>query len=121
MLDHILTHCALLSLLLASCFFIYQSVVSYVERRAIKKLGSFAPRVRNTFPFGVDIIIRSVSHARKDTVLDFWDWIFSFTPTRLSNTAEFYLASQRIIFTADPQNIRAVLAVSVPDHLLQDW
>lgn len=120
MLDHVLAYPVLLPLLLASCTFIYQSAALYLERRAIKKFGSFAPRVRNRLPFGIDIIIRSISHARKDTVLEFWDWIFTFTPTRLCCTAEFYMARQRVIFTADPENIKAVLAVSVSNHLLQD-
>ena len=101
-----------------SCVFIYQNLISYRERKAIQKLGSFATRVPNRLPFGLDIIIRSVLHARKDTVLDFWEWIFSFTPTKTCHTAEFYLGRQRVIFTADPQNIGAVLGVSVPDFKL---
>ena len=114
MFDHVLAYPVLLPLLLASCAFIYQSTVPHLERRAIKKLGSFAPRVRNWLPFGIDLVIRSILHAREDTVLEFWDWIFKFTPTRLCCTAEFYVAQQRVIFTADPENIKAVLAVSVP-------
>lgn len=113
MLDHIVAYPILLPLLLASCTSIYQSAVSHVDGRAIKKLGSFAPRVRNRLPSGIDIVIRSISHARKDTVLEFWDWIFTCAPTRLCHTAEFYMARQRVIFTADPENIEAVLAVSV--------
>ena len=120
MLDHVLAYPILLPLLLASCTFIYQSAVSYLESRAIEKFGSFAPRVRNRLPFGIDIVIRNISHARKDTALEFWDWIFTFTPNRLCRTAEFYIASQRVIFTADPENIKAVLAVSVSNYLLQD-
>lgn len=118
MLDPSLAHSVLISLLLVSCTAVYQNVVSYLGRRAIKRLGSVAPRVRNWTPFGLDIIIRSVLHAREDTVLDFWEWIFSFTPTRTCYTAEFHLGSQRVIFTADPQNIKAVLAVSNSNHLL---
>ena len=113
MLDRVLGYLILLPLLLASCAFIYQSAVSYLESRAIERLGSFAPRVRNRLPFGIDVILRSISHSREDTLLEFWDWIFTFTPTRLCRTAEFYIANQRVIFTADPENIKAVLAVSV--------
>ena len=114
MFDHALAYPVLLPILLASFAFIYQSTVPYLERRAIKELGSFAPKVRNWLPFGIDIVIRSILHAREDTVLEFWDWIFKFTPTRLCCTAEFYIAQQRVIFTADPENIKAVLAVSLP-------
>lgn len=116
MFDHVLAYPVLLPLLLASCAFIYQSTVPYLERRAIKKLGSFAPRVRSWLPFGIDIVIRSILHAREDTVLEFWDWIFKFTPTRLCRTAEFYIAQQRVIFTADPENIKAVLATQITDY-----
>ena len=104
--------------LLVSCIFIYQSIASYLERRNIENLGSFAPRVRNRLPFGIDITVRSILHARKDAVLEFWDWIFHFSPNRSGRTAEFYIAGQRVIFTADPTNIKALLAVSVPSHLL---
>ena len=121
MLDHVLGYLILLPLLLVSCTFIYQTAVSYLESRAIERLGSFAPRVRNSLPFGIDIIFRSISHSRKDTLLELWDWIFTFTPTTLCCTAEFYIANQRVIFTADPENIKAVLAVSVSNHFLQDW
>ena len=120
MLDHVLAYPILLPLLLVSCTFIYRSALSNLESRAIEKLGSFAPRVRNRLPFGIDVIIRSISHARKDTVLEFWDWIFTFTPSKLCRTAEFYIASQRVILTADPENIKAVLAVGVLSHSLQD-
>ena len=122
MLDHILACpvAVLLSLLLATCTFIYQNAVSSLERRAIKGLGSYAPRIRNRLPFGIDIVIRSIWHARKDTVLEFWDWVFTITPTRRSHTAEFYIARQRVIFTADPENIKAVLAVGDSGHLLHN-
>ena len=80
MSDHVLAHLRPLPLLL-SCTFTYQSVVSHLDRRAINKLGSFAPRYPNSLAFGTEIIVRSISHARKDTVFEFWDWIFTFTLT----------------------------------------
>ena len=118
MLHHVLAYPVFLPLLLATCAFIYHSVALLRERRAIKKLGSFAPRIRNRLPFGIDIVIRSVLHARKDTVLDFWDWVFTFTPNRRSCTTEFYIAHQRVIFTAEPENVKAILAVGAPSHLV---
>lgn len=119
MLDRVLAYPVLLSLLLATCTLIYQSAISFLERNAIRRLGSFAPRVHNKLPFGIDIVVRSILHAHKDTVLEFWDWVFAFTPTRLSCTAEFYIARQRVIFTADPENIKAVLAVRVCGYLIR--
>lgn len=103
MLHHELAYPVFLPLLLATCAFIYHSVALLRERRAIKTLGSFAPSIRNRLPFGIDIVIHSVLYARKDTVLEFWDWVFTFTPNRCSCTAEFYIARQRVIFTADPE------------------
>ena len=123
MLDHVPLHTLLLLLLLllTSCTLIYQTLITSLERRAIKKLGSFAPRVRNRLPFGLDIVLRSLWHTHNDTVLEFWDWVFSFGPSGSYHTAEFYMARQRVIFTADPRNIRAVLAVSVHGYLVHGW
>ncbi|KAG6988843.1 cytochrome P450 52A13 [Physcia stellaris] len=106
----------LLLLLLTTCTLIYQTLLSNLESKAIRKLGSFAPRVRNRLPFGLDIVLRSVMHTRKDSVLEFWDWVFSFTPNRSGYTAEFYIGRQRVIFTADPRNVRAVLATQMSDY-----
>ena len=86
-----------------------------VERRAIAKLGLFPPQVR-AFPFGIDIVIRSLSHTRNDTEYEFWDWLFDWSPNKHSKTVDISFARQRFIFTADPENIKAILATQFDDY-----
>lgn len=61
-----------------------------------------------------------------DRDIDFWQWVFNWSPNKHSNTVELSLARQRFIFTADPENIKAVLATQFLDfgkgeQFRHDW
>ena len=115
MLDHIFAHPFLYSLLLLTSSWVYSSIAKLRENRAITKLASLAPRVRSYLPFGADILYRSVSHTNNDRDIVFWEWLFSWSPNPHSKTIEVDMARRRWIFTADPDNMRAILTTQFED------
>lgn len=117
MLDYSISHlfltCFLLFILMPT---IYLTISVFLENRALAKLGSFPPVVRAKLPFGLDVVVRSTRHTANDDDLAFWDWLFSGSPNKHSKTVEVSLARERFIFTADPENIKAILATQFSDY-----
>lgn len=126
MLDFFFSHPFLFPMLLIIFSSLYFAVRNLLENRAIAKLGSFAPKVRSYLPLGIDIVYRSVSHSHDGTDIDFWEWLFAWSPNKHSKTIEVNFARHRWIFTADPENIKAVLATQFQDFgkgrlFHEDW
>ena len=127
MIDVLYAHPSLTFLILFIVIpILYLTISVSLEDRAITKLGAFAPRVPAIIPFGIDIVLRAISHSRADTDLDFWHWLFQWLPNKHSKTIEFSLARERFIFTADPENIKAILATQFEDYgkgkpFHEDW
>lgn len=126
MFDYRFAHASILLLLLSASSCICFVIHVLRKNRAITKLGSFAPKARSYLPFGVDILYRSINHSHNDTDTDFWAWLFAWSPNEHSNTIEVGLAGQRWIFTADPENIKAILATQFQDfgkgkQFHEDW
>lgn len=115
MLESPYVHPFLFPLLLIAFSSLYLAIRNLLENRAIAKLGSFAPRVRSYLPLGVDIVYRSIRHSQNHTEIDFWEYLFNWSPNGHSKTVELFLARQRWIFTADPENIKAILAAQFQD------
>ena len=116
MLDNtFLAHPFLFALLLMIFSWLYILLLKILQNRAIGKLGSLAPQVRSYLPFGVDVLYRHVHHSRSDTDTEFWDWLFTWSPNKHSKTIEIDIVRQRWIFTADPENIKAILATQFQD------
>ena len=117
MLDYLLDHPFWTIFVLFVAFpIVYLTISVQRERRAISRLGSFPPDAPARLPFGIDILIRTVGHILDDTDLDFWHWLFQWSPNEHSKTVAVTLARQRFIFTADPDNIKAVLATQFSDY-----
>ena len=126
MLDFLLVHRSWFPLLLIASFTLYFAIRNLLEKRAIAKLGSCAPRVRSYLPFSIDVVCRSVYSSYTNTDLDFFHWLFAWSPNKHSKTVAVNLAGQRWIFTADPENIKAVLATQFQDfgkgkEFHEDW
>lgn len=45
-----------------------------------------------------------------------WEWLFSHSNSDYSKTVEFGIGGQRMILTADPENIKAILATQFSDY-----
>ena len=125
-LDCSFAHPILIPLLLIALSSLYFAICDFFGNRAIAKLGSFAPRVRSYLPFGIDVVYRTVHHSHDDTDIEFWEWLFTWSPNKHSKTIEASFARQRWIFTADPENIKAILATQFQDfgkgrQFHEDW
>ena len=93
------------------------SLISYIHKRiSIRRLGTRAARVPNYLPFGLDIVFRSVRHSLNNLDLEFWLWLFNHKTDPHSYTVETNLSGRRFIFTADPTNVKAVLASQFQDY-----
>jgi len=126
MLDSLYAHPYLTLSLLILLPFLYFNISIFLENRAIRRLGPFAPAVKTYLPFSIDIVLRSISHSHSHTDLEFWSWLFTWSPNKHSPTVEVSLARQRFIFTAEPENIKAVLATQFQDYgkgepFHEDW
>ena len=126
MLEHLYNNPTLTVTLLISVPAVYL-ILSYIyERLSIRRLGASPPQVPNYLPFSIDILIRSVRNSLADADLDFWTWLFSHRKNPHSHTVEVDLGRQRFIFTAEPENIKAVLATQFQDYgkghsFHEDW
>lgn len=69
----------------------------------------------NKYSSGLDIANISRGHLARDDDLGFWGWLYARLPSGRSKTIELTLARQRFIFTADPENVKAILATQFQD------
>lgn len=103
-------------LLLIVAYYIISTVRLLNENRKIRSLGARAP-IRPTYlPFGLDFVYEAVKYARENRTLAFWEKSFSRSPEDHNYTLEFRTTGQRVIFTADPENIKAILATQFADY-----
>jgi hypothetical protein len=97
--------------------FFASSIWSSVQtERHLSTLGSRAPAVRSWAPWGLDTLYRAVKAFSTWKNHEFWYWTFSFN--RNPNhpyTVEEVTFGERIVFTADEENIKAVLASQFQD------
>lgn len=75
---------------------------------------------------GLDIVYITTDYLARDDDLSFWAWLYARLPPGRSKTVEFTLARRRFIFTADPENIKAILATQFQEYgkgepFHQDW
>lgn len=64
---------------------------------------------------GMDIAWTSLNYTMNDKVMDFWGLLFTRAPAE-SRTIELTMARQRYIFTADPENVKAILATQFEEY-----
>lgn len=65
---------------------------------------------------GIDLAYKSLAYTSRYQDLEFWALLFSKLPPGRSRTIEMSMAGQRYIFTADPENIKAILAAQFDDY-----
>lgn len=96
---------------------------SPLVRRVFGESGTYT-LIKNAS--GLDIVYITVGYLARDDDLSFWGWLYARLPPGRSKTVEFTLARQRFIFTADPENVKAILATQFQDYgkgepFHQDW
>lgn len=86
------------------------------ENRKIRALGARAP-IRPTYlPLGLDFVYGAVKYARENRTLAFWEKSIPLGPVDHNYTFEFRTIGQRVMFTAEPENIKAILATQFQDY-----
>ncbi|KAF2101995.1 cytochrome P450 52A5 [Rhizodiscina lignyota] len=87
-----------------------------IEDRKIKALGHRAPVRPSWFPLQVDTTVDVIRHAQRNEMLEFWNHMFDNYGNPVDKyTIECRPAGRRLIFTADPENIKAILATQFQD------
>ncbi|KAI0392106.1 cytochrome P450 [Xylariaceae sp. FL0594] len=79
----------------------------------LRKLGARAPRMRSRLPFGIDIIYKQVKATMQYKNMESFLDALSVSP---NYNAEGRLLGRRLIFTGDPENIKAILATQFSDY-----
>lgn len=64
----------------------------------------------------MDLAYTSLAYTSQYRDLEFWALLYSKLPRGRSRTVEMTIAAQRFIFTADPENIKAILAAQFEDY-----
>ncbi|KAK6606379.1 cytochrome P450 52A5 [Botrytis cinerea] len=96
--------------------FVLFKVTQFVQRELkIKSLGGHTRRAKTWIPFDLDLIARSVNYGMHDKNLEAWMAFFSgYKDVRY--TVEANPGGQRTLFTAEPENIKAILATQFTDY-----
>ncbi|CAN8099497.1 unnamed protein product [Discula destructiva] len=91
------------------------------ESRRIAKIGARAPHIPSWAPLGMDIVYGAVRATVKHENMEKWNEWFARSGTDASAggngmyTSELTVMGRRTVFTADPENIKAVLATQFND------
>ncbi|KAH6980566.1 cytochrome P450 [Ilyonectria destructans] len=83
------------------------------EHIRVKRLGSYAPCIKTRVPFGLDFLAASIKATL--TRQNYTYWRDTFFQNATLWTTEVRVLNERVIFTADPENIRALLATQFGD------
>ena len=84
------------------------------EQHKLRQTGGVrAPEFRGKLPWGIDLIINKLRASAADTNHLLWENMFK---TVQNHTAEVRIIGKRIIFTDDPENIKAILATQFHDY-----
>jgi hypothetical protein len=107
--------------------FIGYRIVQQVSTDArIRKLGARAPVRKTYFPYGVDMAYEVVTHALKDLSYELWVAMFEKWCGPGRYTIEAGIGGERVVLTADPENIKAILATQFKNYgkgeqFRKDW
>lgn len=119
MIDQILDNLSGINVLLAAVALSITYYLVTLVRNDIKirRLGGYTGRVRVWLPFGIDLIYDAVKSSGRHENLQFWDYNFmQYGNKNNPYTVEASTGGQRVVFTADPENIKAILATQFNDY-----
>ncbi len=101
----------------ATVRFLYTLYKNFRVEATIASLGKHAPTIGSYAPFGLDTLARAVYAFSQWRNHDFWYWAFAFNKNpNYPWTVEDVTVGQRIIFTADEENVKAILATKFADY-----
>lgn len=97
-------------------YVIYSYVSTFLQDRRISKLGGRAGIRKSRLPFGLDTVYEAIYYALRHEGLTFWSAGFAkYATGKVPYTIESSIGGQRLILTADVENIKAILATQFTD------
>jgi cytochrome P450 len=98
-------------------YLVYGFLSDIVKDRRIRALGLRAPIRRAKLPYGLDLMYEAITRALKHDGLSFWVNNFkNFGNPNNPYTIESSIGGERLVLTADPENIKAILATQFQDY-----
>lgn len=89
-------------------------VAKYQRNRRILRLGARPPMRTTYLPFGVDFLYQIVTYMWKDLNLELWQYTFNaYAGGKYTVESD---GAERVILTADPENIKAILATQFKEY-----
>jgi hypothetical protein len=109
----------------AVLYVVYHIALALRDSARIRKLGARAPVRRSYAPWGIDIAYDVLSHALRDETYQVWLKMFNKWAGPGRYTIEAGIG-ERVILTAEPENIKAILATQFKDYgkgegFRRDW
>jgi hypothetical protein len=96
---------------------LYSIITGILENRHINALGGRAPVRKSYLPLGLDTLYKVVTSSLRHDQLGFWlDGFKKFGSSGNPWTVEAQIGGQRLVLTADPDNIKAILATQFNDY-----
>ncbi|KAH8664469.1 cytochrome P450 [Xylariales sp. PMI_506] len=93
---------------------LYWSYVQFDKARRLRRLpGVRAHRLHASFPFGIDMIVKQLRASRRHQNLERFESLIRGSP---NFTVEGTILGKRFVLTADPENIKAILATQFTDY-----
>lgn len=98
-------------------FLVYWQVTAKIEDYKISKLGKRGSQRKGWVPMSFDVIAEGVIKGTQNKDYEFWlNGLLKHGNPKDPYTAEIRPGGRRIVFTADPENIKAILATQFQDY-----
>ncbi|KAI9696166.1 MAG: hypothetical protein M1820_008307 [Bogoriella megaspora] len=105
-----------IALLLLLSYLAYTSTLDFLQSRRVKQLGCIPPERPHYAPGGLDLIWDGISHLWEHKNMQLWQKVYrNWGNKNNPYTVAMKVAGQRIMFTSDPENIKAILATQFND------
>ncbi|KAH3920434.1 hypothetical protein HBI56_070000 [Parastagonospora nodorum] len=106
-------------------YFVYNTAVRIHKDARIRKLGARGPVRKTYLPWSVDLAYDMISAAKNDLLHENWTSMFKKYALPGQYTVEAGIG-ERVILTAEPENIKAILATQFKDYgkgeqFRKDW
>lgn len=106
-------------------YFVYNAAVRIHNHARIRKLGARGPVRKAYLPWSVDLAYDMISAAKNDLLHENWTSMFKKYARPGQYTVEAGIG-ERVILTAEPENIKAILATQFKDYgkgeqFRKDW